>query len=291
MGMRDLSALLTILACPLCGVPFKQEQMMLRCQHGHSFDLAREGYVNFLRKPLPGDTKEMLLARRTIFEQGIYQPLADALSVLLRMHLPSKSVSTPLSLYDAGCGEGYYVSRLHESLLTSQIPVLSLGCDISKEAVRLAAKRYPVSFFHVANIKERLPLADNALDILLNIFAPRNTVEFTRVMAPGALLLIVIPGPRHLVQLRSTLQLLSIEEQKQQHVVAQFSSSFTLLTTEQVTYERLLQNDDIVRVVMMTPNYWHLTEQQRLQMRHLDALTTSFDFRCLLFRGRSIQAS
>jgi 23S rRNA (guanine745-N1)-methyltransferase len=168
---------------------------------------------------------------------------------------------------------------------------LTLGCDISKEAVRLAAKRYPASFFQVANIKERLPLADHALNILLNIFAPRNTTEFARVLAPGALLLIVIPGPRHLEQLRSTLQLLSIEEQKQQHVVEQFSSSFTLLATEQISYECLLLQDDIARVVMMTPNYWHLTEQQRLQMEHLEALTTSFDFRCLLFRGRSILAS
>jgi Methylase involved in ubiquinone/menaquinone biosynthesis len=284
MGLRDLSAFLPLLACPICYLPFAQEQQVLHCPNGHAFDLAHEGYVNLLRKQLPGDTKEMLLARRAVFSQGFYQPLSDTLHTLLLTHLRERAtLPTILRCFDAGCGEGYYLGRLHEALLATGINPVSMGCDISKEGIRLAAKRYPASFFQVANIKERLPLADQALDLLLDIFAPRNVAEFARVVAPGALLLIVIPGPHHIQQLRSTLHLLTIEEQKEQHVIEQFASSFTLLTSEPVTYELTLPQEDLTRVVMMTPNYWHLTAEQRTQMAALSALKTTFDFRCLLF--------
>jgi len=286
MGMRDLSAFLPLLACPLCCEPFVQEQQVLRCTNRHSFDIAREGYVNLVRKQLPGDTKEMLLARRAVFEQGLYQPLSDALNTLLLARLSSLAV---VRYFDAGCGEGYYQSRLYEALLAGETAAISMGCDISREGIRLAARRYPESFFQVANIKERLPLADQGLDLLLNIFAPRNTPEFARVLATDALLVIVIPGPLHIQQLRSALHLLTIEEQKEQHVIEQFTEEgqFTLLTSESVTYDLTLAEEALTRVVMMTPNYWHLTAEQRMQMTTLSTLTTTFDFRCLVFQRQA----
>jgi 23S rRNA (guanine745-N1)-methyltransferase len=162
--------------------------------------------------------------------------------------------------------------------------MLASGCDISKDAIRLAAKRYPAAFFLVANLKERLPFQDHALSVLLNIFAPRNIAEYARILAPGGISIVVIPGVRHLQPLRDTLHLLSIEENKQQHVIEQFSTHFTLQAAHSLTYELTLQHEEIVQLVMMTPNYWHLSNEQHLQMANLSTLTTTIDFTCLVFQ-------
>ena len=148
----------------------------------------------------------------------------------------------------------------------------------------MAARRYRDTLFLVANLKERLPLRDAAFHALLNIFAPRNPVEFARVLAPGGLLLIVIPGPEHLRQLRETLHLLNIEEDKQQHVRAQFSPPFEPVTTRHVTYELHLHKEELLQAVLMTPNYWHLTEETRRTLADMIELRTTVEFVCLLFR-------
>jgi 23S rRNA (guanine745-N1)-methyltransferase len=156
--------------------------------------------------------------------------------------------------------------------------------DIAKEAVRMAAKRYKDAFFVVANLKERLALVDDAINVLLNIFAPRNVAEFARVSAPKGLLLVVIPGPTHLQQLRSALHLLSIEENKRQHVVEQFGDQFELVDSSSIAYELHLYSDEIAQAVMMTPNYWHLSDETRKAMAEMAEIRTDVEFVCLVFR-------
>jgi 23S rRNA (guanine745-N1)-methyltransferase len=284
----NMVALQNVLACPICGAPFTWQQTTLVCANAHAFDIAREGYVNLLRKKLPGDTKEMLLARRSFLEQGYYQPLSMAINILVENYLVSSlqvaSSSSPLYVLDAGCGEGYYLGRLQAHFAMQRWPLVYLGIDISKEAIRLAAKRYKDVYFLVANLKERLVLMDAVAQVMLNIFAPRNVQEYARVLAPGGLLLIVIPGPTHLQQLRSALHLLNIEEHKQQHVIEQFSGLFELLTTQTLAYTLRLQSVEIERAVMMTPNNWHLSTETRGAMELLEEIETEVEFICLLFR-------
>lgn len=286
MYYRD--SLLPILACPICGAQFTLQQTTLVCANSHAFDIAREGYVNLLRKKLPGDTKEMLLARRRFFEQSYYQPVSDTINDLVT----SFSVSPPqsassLTILDAGCGEGYYLGRLHSHLVAGGLQPSSVGIDISKEAIRLAARRYTESCFLVANLKERLVLQDHTIQVMLNVFAPRNTEEYARVLAPGALLLVVIPGPTHIHQLRSTLQLLDIEEGKQQHVIEQFSARFSLLTTRSLSYTLRLRQPEIAWLVMMTPNYWHLSPESRVVLEKLEAIQATVEMRFLVFRRQN----
>ncbi|WP_161977317.1 putative RNA methyltransferase [Dictyobacter kobayashii] len=280
-----MTAVEEVLACPVCGLALSFQNGTLRCEQAHSFDVAKEGYVNLLRKKLPGDTKEMVIARRAFFDKGYYLPVSELLNSLMLEHLPTTEAG-PLYLLDAGCGEGYYLSRLQESLRANHIPLQGLGIDISKDAIRMAARKYPEAFFMVANLKETLPLADQGLAGMLNIFAPRNVAEYARVLKPGAPLLIVIPGPRHLEELRQSLQLLNIEENKQQHVVEQFAGSFDLLATRSLTYELDLRQEEIAQVVMMTPNYWHQSEESRLRMTALHALTTTVDFVYLVLQHK-----
>jgi SAM-dependent methyltransferase len=278
-----------LLRCPICHTQLAQVGNMLKCTSNHSFDIAKEGYVNLLRKPLPGDTKEMLLARRDFLERGFYQPLSDAINVLVVAHRPD--VSMPLTILDAGCGEGYYLGRL-QHVLSEQWdiqPDCVIGIDISKDAVRMAAKKYNArTDFIVANLKEPLALVDNVIHVLLNIFAPRNPSEFARVLAPGGLLIVAIPNPDHLQQIRGALHLLGIEEQKEQHVIEQFADHFSYVTGETVTYMLHLSRKEIEQVVMMTPNYWHLSDETRAAMAGLEEIETQISFTCLVLRRRAL---
>ncbi len=248
--------------------------------------MAKEGYVNLSLKQFPGDTREMLLARRNFFERGHYRPLSDAINGLIYTHLHKVASASPMpiDILDAGCGEGYYTARLQQYLTEELRNVECIGLDISKEAVRMAAKRYKQAFFVVANLKERLVIADQALHVITNIFAPRNADEFARVLTPGGLLLVVIPGPEHLRQLRSTLHLLDIEEHKQQHVIDQFAHQFDLITSTSLAYNLHLSNEEIRQIVMMTPNYWHLSDQTRKAMSDLEQIETEVACTCLLFQ-------
>jgi 23S rRNA (guanine745-N1)-methyltransferase len=276
-----------LLTCPICHAHFAQVGNTLKCSNAHAFDIAKEGYANLLRKqggPQAGDTKAMLVARRDFLARGHYRPLADAISAPISAHL--HDFPSPVSILDAGCGEGYYLNRLQQHLGEQQLRAQCIGLDISKDAVRMAAKKYREACFVVANLKEQLVIADHAIHALLNIFAPRNADEFARVLVPGGLLLIAIPGPAHLLQLRAALRLLSIEEHKQQHVIEQFAAQFDLVTPTVVAYDLHLNGAEVAQAVMMTPNYWHMSDETREKLAELDGIDTRVEFICLLFRKK-----
>lgn len=272
---------IALLACPFCHMGLRQTSIALKCESGHSFDIAKEGYVNLLAQKRPGDAKEMLKARRNFLEGGWYAPLSNAINELVRAHLPD--APGPLHILDAGCGEGYYLDRLQRSL-TSLEDGCYIGLDVSKEAIRMAAKRYRQLFFVVADVNQRLVLADSAFHAILNIFAPRNPTEFARISAPGGILIVVIPSPEHLLSLRTTLGLLSIEEQKQQHVKEQFATYFEFVTSSSIGYSMHLNREQIEQVVMMTPNYWHLSDEMREAMGRMEEVETEAGFTALVFR-------
>ncbi|HLG63174.1 MAG TPA: methyltransferase domain-containing protein [Ktedonosporobacter sp.] len=275
-----------LLTCPVCHVALAESDQTLKCANRHSFDMAREGYVNLLLKRLPGDSKAMLQARRDFLERDHYRPLSDTLNELVASHI--HNTPSPVNILDAGCGEGYYLGRLHQYLTSRQLSIQSccVGVDISKDAIRMAAKRYRETLFVVTNLKERLVFADDTFQALLNIFAPRNAQEYARVLAPGGLLVVVIPGPTHLLQLRSALHLLSIEQDKQQHIIEQFAPQFELITTIPLAYEIHLTGAEIALTVMMTPNYWHLTEETKRNMAEETEMRTQVEFSCLLLQKK-----
>jgi ubiquinone/menaquinone biosynthesis C-methylase UbiE len=277
---------LHLFACPICRSTFTQQNGTLRCTHMHTFDIAREGYVNLLHKQQPGDSAEMLLARRQFLGKGYYLDLAHTLNALLATAMQDMELGRATRILDAGCGEGYYLGQVHDYFHARQRPVECVGLDISKQAVRMAAKRYRDVSFVVANSKERLVFVDHAFDIVLNIFAPRNAPEFARVLWPGGTLLVVIPGPAHLRQVREQFHLLQIEEQKQQHIIEQFAPYFTLQNVMPVRYTLDLAREAITWIVTMTPNFWHLSDEKRQELASGDAISTDVEFLCLLFRKR-----
>ena len=183
--------------CPLCREILSQQNNAWRCANAHQFDIAREGYVNLLpvqqKKSLdPGDNAEMIQARRAFLDAGHYRFLSDAISQQLSTLLHSGD-----RLLDIGCGEGYYTSALAAAAAGIQVQ----GLDISKAAVRAAAKRYKHISWCVAS-SYALPFATGQFAALLRIYAPSEPAEMSRVLRSGGYLLAVSPAPEHLLQFK-----------------------------------------------------------------------------------------
>lgn len=256
------------LICPRCQSAFTARDGALRCASGHSFDIAKESYVNLLATqgaaPLVGDSREMLRARRAFLDRGHYQPLAAAISVCVAARLDaSATVPGPLgAILDVGCGEGYYLGQLQAHLQRWTGPAISYHCmDIARDAVRLAAKRYPALHAVVADAHRPLPYATGAFAALLNIFAPRHPEEFRRVLAPGGLLLVVIPTADHLAGLRERVHLLSMEPDKRQRVEERFASGFSLARVTPLDYTLDLDGAQARDLAQMTPSARHMAPE------------------------------
>jgi 23S rRNA (guanine745-N1)-methyltransferase len=228
----------------------------------------------------------MLLARRAFLDAGHYAPLAAAISEQGGAAL--SSLAPELGIVDCGCGEGYFLGRMAEAPNAGlpAAPDFFLGFDTAREAVRLAASRYRVLAFVVADIGGRIPLLDGSAALLLNIFAPRNPAEFSRVLAPGGRLLVVIPGPDHLSELREALDLLSIEADKEQRLTESLDEGFRPVERSSLRFSLALGQPALTHLVQMTPNYWHLSPARRERLATLDWLSVTADFILLTFARR-----
>lgn len=267
----------SMLSCPVCTEPLVWLGQVVFCARGHSFDVAREGYVNLTTGPVQrrADTREMVQARRRFLDAGHYAPLAQAIndavsSALQRPNIAGDAVSrAPHSrnlpggaklpaIIDAGCGEGSYLGALARHLVeTGQTEVSYLGLDLSRDALRLAARRWSEVRFVVSDLMQRWPVAPASVDVLLDIFAPRNPDEFARVAKPGGHALVVVPTERHLAALRQRYGLLGIEPDKPAHLREQLASAFEPVREHSLTFPLHLKPDDVRDLIGMSPNAWH----------------------------------
>ena len=280
-----------LLICPICREPLRQVASVLKCERNHSFDIAKEGYVNLLpsRKKLAatvGDDAKMLQARRRFLDAGHYAALSEAINnqvtTLLQTHFEQGKQP---AILDAGCGEGYYLGQLHTHLLAA-FPMNNLcllGMDVSKTAVRYAAKRVKNGRFFVANTNTLIPAGDQTVNVLLNIFAPRNPAEFARVMTKNGHLLIVIPKPTHLQSIRAEFDLLAIETDKKEHVVDRLSGLFQLVRIIGIEDKITLTSHSLTDLLQMTPNAHHLSEAQWHAVRQSATRTTQIGFDVMHF--------
>jgi 23S rRNA (guanine745-N1)-methyltransferase len=231
----------------------------------------------------------MLLARREFLNCGHYAPLSDAINHRVAHYLNGRlgqNEGTALTcVVEVGCGEGYYLGRLKRHLedRVDYEDVCYFGMDISKDAARLAAKRYAEIRFIVADVKRKALFSDASVGVVLNIFAPRNPVELARIAAPGGMLLVVIPTPDHLGSLRADLGLLGIEVDKEQRVVEQFAETFRAAGKRTLAYDMRLNRQDLVALVRMTPNYWHTSEQTWDEVKAVESAHTRAGFTILEF--------
>lgn len=262
--------------CPVCRRDLTESGHSLRCNNGHSFDKARSGYVNLLRSQQSaakrhGDDKRMLLARRDFLDRGFYEPLQT-----LVCQTVSREVKAGGVLLDTGCGEGYYTAAVQ-----SAVPTLHVcGIDISKDALQMAAARSKALELAVASVFS-LPVADDAVDAVVSIFAPTADAEFARVLKTDGVLIRVIPTERHLFGLKAAIYT-QPRLNKPERVEL---DGFALRNRQELTYDLTLDTaEDIRSLFEMTPYFYKTgqADQARLLARH--SLCTEIGFAVLTYK-------
>ena len=235
------------LTCPVCSQALHHEPGTLKCPAGHSFDIAREGYVNLLtdadrERGIDGDSRAMLHARRRFLEAGYFAPLLDALR---------HEIAGARCVLEAGCGEGYYIGGLaHDN-------ARFIGIDISRDAVRMAAPRHRLATFAVANVRRRIYVEPSSVEVLLSIFAPRNPAEFARVVIDGGSVIIIVPAPAHMADVRAAHDMLDIELAKEERIQQQFADAFTIVQRRVLEFPVELSADALRDFIMMGPTARH----------------------------------
>ena len=257
-----------ILICPVCGEALTIEEKRTFCSKGHSFDKAKEGYFYLITKQgysLSGDSAESVKARREFLNAGYYDVLAKALVETVKKYGKNQDVLT-----DACCGEGYYSGYIEKNI---PFELKITGFDLSKAAVRLAAKAYPDSLFYTANISS-IPQADSSADLMLHSFAPVHNGEFSRVLKKGGYLIDVIPAKRHLWQLKEVLYEKPYENDEKSSVEEPFRLVENVTVTDTVT----LDKNGVKNVLFMTPYAYKTSEAAEKRLLALDELTTEVGF-------------
>ncbi|ADG86919.1 rRNA (guanine-N1)-methyltransferase [Thermobispora bispora] len=240
-----LADVIGYLICPVCGSAVALTGGAVRCERGHSFDVARQGYVNMLtgsKPPGTADTPAMVAARAAFLGAGHYAPLAGRLAELCR---------GAAVVADAGAGTGHYLARALDDR------AVGIALDVSKHALKRAARAHPRIGAVVADVWRRLPVRDRCVDVLLNVFAPRNAAEFARVLRPGGTLIVVTPTDGHLRPLVERLGLLSVDEEKERRLEAALGGRFTRTGHEIIELDLALGHDAVEAVVAMGPSAWH----------------------------------
>lgn len=262
-----------LFACPLCRAPLTRDATTLVCIEKHRFDIAREGYVNLFpahhrSSRNPGDEERMVAARRRFLDAGHYAPLHTEFAATLA----AARCNTRGAAVDIGCGDGYFTAAL------VAVGPRVYGVDVSKAAIRTAAKRHPSIAFAVASSK-RLPLVDTAFDAATAILAPIDA-DVLRVLANDGVLVRVSPGPDHLRELRA----LVYTELRAHRRAA------TELPGLQHAGEQLLEftfdTDPVARadLIAMTPLLHRTREDQRLRALAPQHLTIRAGFWIDVFR-------
>ncbi|MEV7775883.1 putative RNA methyltransferase [Kitasatospora sp. NPDC086791] len=251
------------LACPLCAQALTRQDRSLRCPAGHSFDLAKQGYVSLLAGDAhtgTGDTAEMVAARADFLAAGHYRPIADALAEAAAGAVAAAPADEPGGLVaDLGAGTGHYLAHVLDALPDR----VGAALDISKYALRRAAKAHPRIGAVVCDAWRPLPLREASAELMLNVFAPRNGPEIRRVLRPGGTLLLVSPTARHLRELVDALGLLSVDEEKQRRIDEKLGPYLTPAGRREVEFTLRLGAQDVRTVVGMGPSAWH-TDPERL---------------------------
>jgi len=251
------------LICPVCGNTLSQKDKSFICPLNHSFDIARQGYVNLLtvgqkHSLNPGDTREQVLSRRAFLEAGFYTPIADALVNAAR------ELGAIGPILDVGCGEGYYSARLADSMGS---PLT--GMDISKEAVRCAAAKNKNKQWLCATAAH-IPVADRSVGLLTSLFAVTLPEEFGRVLRDDGLFFQVLAAEDHLMQLKSVIypKLLHREKDSVPNL-----SGFSLVRSVPIRFSFTVEGGQVMHLLNMTPHVYRITQEGAQRLRNTSSLT------------------
>ena len=251
------------LLCPICAAVLRQTDKTFRCDAGHSFDMARQGYVNLLpvqnkRSLNPGDTREQVLSRRAFLEGGFYAPIAQALCAA------AKELGCAGPILDVGCGEGWYSAQLSDAL---DAPLV--GLDISKEAVRCAAAKYKNAQW-ICGSAARLPVADSSAGLITSLFALTIPEEFKRVLRPNGYYFQVLAQEDHLLGLKSIIYPKLLHKEKN---TAPELPGFTLIRQIPIRFTFTVEGQQVQNLLSMTPHVYRISKEGAQRLAETDKLT------------------
>ena len=259
-------------ACPKCRAALFTDGNLKKCENGHSFDRARAGYYNLLLGSsggIHGDNRDMVEARRRFLSADNYLPLAKALSRVAVENSASGSV-----VLDCGCGEGYYTSKIENALKNAGRAIDFLAFDISRDAVKLAARICPDVSFAVASCYD-VPMADASVDLALNIFSPLAPTEMHRILKEGGRYVVAYPDEYHLYELKAAIY----DTPYKNTPATDAPAGFKLVARERVAYTLdLSTNGAIMDLFMMTPYAYRTGRRERERLGLIDSLSTRVEF-------------
>jgi 23S rRNA (guanine745-N1)-methyltransferase len=246
-----------------CHLSLMRDKQRMVCPRNHSFDIARSGYINLLqpqerRAKRPGDTADAIAARRRLHDLGVTEHQ--------RLAIVETIAATPADVVlDAGCGDGFYLGTLQRDTGCD-----AHGIDISIPAVDAATRRYPDCEWVVANADRVVPYPDQSFSIVLSITARMNPVEFRRVLRGGGRLLVAVPAPDDLIELRGS------GRDRVAQAVARFADSFSLIDQRRVSTCAELDAAAVHDVL--------ISIYRPMQRRSVEAKRVTFSLDLLLFQ-------
>jgi 23S rRNA (guanine745-N1)-methyltransferase len=252
----------------------------LRCEQGHSFDLAKQGYVNLLHAGVTAstaDTAEMVSARARFQSSGHYGRLAQEIAKRVRPLNPGL-------ILDAGAGTGYYLA----SVLDEHPAGVGLALDVSALALRRAAKAHPSIGAAVWNLWKPWPVKSGCAQVIINVFAPRNATEFHRALDPQGTLIVVSPQAEHLREIRSMIDMIKVDDHKEERLNSTLGAHFDLVDHSECVYHLSLSAADIRDVVRMGPSAHHLHGELDQLEDSISRYQVTASFRISTYRPRKL---
>ena len=238
--MAEVMKYHSVFACPHCGLSFHETTTGVQCPNSHSFDRAREGYLNLLvagrltTNSVSGDTPESLAARRRFLSTSAYSPIAQAVAETIG------DIDGPV--LDVGCGEGSYLPSIRSPH--------RYGLDIAKRGVQMASKLLPDAQF-VVGTAYRLPVLNESCDAVFSIFAPHSLEEFQRVLAPCGQWVTATPGAHHLHQMRPKRDENILERERRRDEPPAHATN-----AQRVQFDLDLTEESAQDLFSMTPLVW-----------------------------------
>ena len=268
------------LACPIDGEKLLQHDKQLVCENGHSFDIAKQGYVNLLpvqhkRSKQPGDSKAMVLARTQFLDSGIYQAIADRLSDIVGKLI---SEDGDACLLDAGCGEGYYFNAVFSMLnnLQGTARLSFIGLDISKNAILQATKRNK-KISWVVGTNRKPPVEEKSVDIILCLFGFLSAEGFSKILKPGGKIILVDPGDRHLKELREVIYP-ELKKADKLDLPDKQITGFSIVSSESLQFKKKITNKQQINdLLLMTPHFYRASKDGREAASLLSELAVTID--------------
>lgn len=254
--LRDVIA---CLQCPLCHRTLARVGGSLRCDRGHTFDIARQGYVSMATGAVPAappDTPAMVAARAAFLAAGHFAPIARQLAVAATQAAADRA--SPC-IVDIGAGTGYYLAQVLDRLPGA----VGIALDFSKPALRRAARAHPRAGAVGCDVRDPLPVRTGCAGLVLDVFAPRNAPEMRRILHPDGALLVVTPAPEHLAELVTPLGLLGVDPAKRARLAAALDPHFRIERTDRVEFGMSLPRSAVAAVAGMGPSAWHADRANR----------------------------